>query len=111
MTDVTWIVLGFVFIAIGAYFSFVKPWLASKLSADQLTLLNNLAKVAVQAAEQIINIVTGKDKKTFAMDYIKALLAKMHLTFDENAISAAIESQVYEMNKDKEKKLPSGDAE
>jgi hypothetical protein len=47
MTDVTWIVLGFVFIAIGAYFSFIKPWLASKLSADQLTLLNNLAKVAV----------------------------------------------------------------
>jgi len=35
------------------------------------------------------------------MDYIKDLLAKMHLTFDDNAVSAAIESQVYEMNKDK----------
>ena len=101
MTDVTMIIIGIVTILLGGYFIFGRPWLNSKLSAQQLALLSSLAKVAVQAAEQIVTIVTGKDKKTFAMDYIKDLLAKMHLTFDDNAVSAAIESQVYEMNKDK----------
>lgn len=101
MTDITWILLGIIVLAFGGYAAVIRPWLMSKVSGEQLTQLSYIAKVAVQAAEQIVTIITGKDKKAFAMDYVKALLAKMHLTFDEDAISAAIEAQVYEMNKNK----------
>jgi hypothetical protein len=38
------------------------------------------------------------------MDLVKQLLAKYHLTFDEDVVSAAIEEQVFEMNKEKESK-------
>ena len=35
------------------------------------------------------------------MDLVKQFLAKYNLTFDEEIVSAAIEEQVYEMNKEK----------
>jgi len=35
------------------------------------------------------------------MEQVRKLLAKFHLTFDEDTISATIEDQVYEMNKEK----------
>lgn len=101
MTNITWILLGLIVLAFGGYAAVIRPWLLSKMTSEQLTQLTYIARVAVQAAEQIITIVTGKDKKTFAMDYVKSLLAKLHLTFDDDAISAAIEAQVYEMNQEK----------
>lgn len=101
MTDITWVLLGIIVLLFGGYAAVVRPWLLSKMSSDQLAQLTYIAKVAVQAAEQIVTIVTGKDKKTFAMEQVKALLAKLHLTFDDEAISSAIEAQVYEMNKEK----------
>jgi len=39
----------------------------------------------------------GKDKKAFAIDYVKNLLAKWNLTFDDAAVDAAIEAQVKEL--------------
>jgi len=35
------------------------------------------------------------------MDLVKQLLEKYKLTFDEEVVSATIEEQVYEMNKEK----------
>jgi len=103
MTDVTWIIIGILVALLGGYFGIGRPLIQSKLSAEQIFMLQNFAKIAVQAAEQIIELVTGKDKKTWAMDTVKKLLAKVGLTFDEDVVSAAIEDQVYEMNKEKEK--------
>ena len=104
MTNVTWILVGLLVALIGAYFGIGRPLLQSKLNAEQLVMLKAFAKIAVQAAEQIIELVTGKDKKAWAMDTLKRLLAKIGLTFDEEVMSAAIEDQVYEMNKEKEEK-------
>lgn len=101
MTDVTIVVTGVIILAFGLYIAFGRPWLASKLSVEQLNMLEKYAKIAVQAAEQIITLTTGKDKKEWAMEQVKKLLAKFHLTFDEDTVSAAIEDQVYEMNKEK----------
>ena len=103
MADVTYIIVGILIALLGAYFGIGRPLLQSKLTAEQLTKLAAFAKIAVQAAEQIIELVTGKDKKAWAMDLVKKMLAKAHLTFDEDIISAAIEDKVYEMNKEKEK--------
>lgn len=104
MTNVTWILVGLFIALAGVYFGVGRPLLKSKLSADQLMQLKAFAKIVVQAAEQILELVTGKDKKTWAMDALRKLLAKAGLTFDEEIMSAAIEDQVYEMNKEKEKK-------
>jgi hypothetical protein len=39
----------------------------------------------------------GKDKKAYAIEYAKRLLAKYGLTFDDKAVDAAIEAQVKEL--------------
>ena len=101
MTDVTWIIIGFIFMLIGGYIGFVRPWIQSKLTPEQLNMLRSYARVAVSAAEQIITLTTGKDKKAFAMEQVKKFLEKYKLTFDEDTISTVIEEQVYEMNKEK----------
>lgn len=102
MTDITWVVIGFVIMVLGIGMCVVRPWLREKLKPDQLILLQQFARVAVNAAEQIIELTTGKDKKAFAMEQVKKLLAHFHFTFDEETVSTAIEDQVYEMNKEKE---------
>ena len=101
MTDVTVAVVGLVILVFGLYIAFGRPWLASKLNAEQLMMLEKYAKIAVQAAEQILTLTTGKDKKAWAMEQVRMLLAKFNLTFNEDTVSAAIEDQVYEMNKEK----------
>ena len=102
MTDITWGIVGFVIMVLGIGLGIVKPWLNEKLKPEQLIMLQQFARVAVNAAEQIIELTTGKDKKTFAMEQVKKLLAHFHLTFDEDTVSTAIEDQVYEMKKEKE---------
>jgi len=63
-------------------------------------VLNRLqiANIAVYAAEQLFGAKMGKDKKAYALEYAKKLLAKFNLPFDEEAVDAAIESQVKELN-------------
>lgn len=109
MTDITYAIIGFVVMIFGLALAFVRPWLNSKLNPEQLAMLRSFAKVAVSAAEQIITLVTGQEKKAWAMEQVKKLLAKFKLTFDEETVSAAIEEQVYEMNKEKDKNKPVGD--
>jgi hypothetical protein len=39
----------------------------------------------------------GKDKKAFALEYARKLLAKYNLKFDEQVVDAAIEAEVKEL--------------
>lgn len=98
MTDITYIILGLILIIGGLITGFGLPFLKSKLSVEQLTTLKQIVNIAVYAAEQLFGAKMGPDKKKFALDYAKKLLAKFHLTFDEEAVDAAIEAQVKEMN-------------
>lgn len=98
MTDITYIILGLILIIGGLITGFGLPLLKSKLSVDQLATLKQIVNIAVYAAEQLFGAKMGADKKKFALEYVKKLLAKLHLTFDEEAVDAAIEAEVNKMN-------------
>ena len=98
MTNITWILVGLILIVGGALTAFGIPFLRSKLSVEQINTLKQIANIAVYAAEQLFGAKMGKDKKAYALEYAKKLLAKFNLTFDEEAVDAAIESQVKELN-------------
>ena len=98
MTDITYIILGLILIIGGLLTGFGLPLLKSKLSVEQLATLKQIVNIAVYAAEQLFGAKMGPDKKKFALEYVKKLLAKLHLTFDEEAVDAAIEAEVNKMN-------------
>jgi len=43
MTDVTQILIGVILILVGVYASFVRPWISSKLTPEQLNLLRQFS--------------------------------------------------------------------
>jgi uncharacterized membrane protein SpoIIM required for sporulation len=51
MTDVTWIIIGFVIMLGGIYVGVIRPWIASKLDPEQLQMLRQFSRIAVSAAE------------------------------------------------------------
>ena len=97
MTDITYIILGLILIFGGLIAGFGIPFIKSKLSVEQLKTLKQVVNIAVYAAEQLLGPKMGPDKKAFALDYAKKLLAKFGLTFDEAQVDAAIEAQVKEL--------------
>ena len=72
---------------------FIIPWLKEKLSAEKLQRLVTLVKIGVEAAEQMYESGTGKQKKEYVMQF---LLSK-GIVFDEEEISAIIESSVFQL--------------
>lgn len=97
MTDVTYIIVGIIAIIGGLLTAFGLPFLHSKLNAEQLATLKQVVNIAVYAAEQLFGAKMGPDKKAFALEYAKKLLAKFRLTFDDDVVDAAIEAQVKEL--------------
>jgi hypothetical protein len=43
MTDVTQIIIGIIFVLVGIYVAFIRPWLRSKLTPEQLNLLRQFS--------------------------------------------------------------------
>lgn len=97
MTDITYIILGVILILGGIFTAFGLPYVRSKVSTEQLSTLKQVANIAVYAAEQLFGAKMGKDKKAYALEYAQKLLAKFNLSFDEEAVDAAIEAQVKEL--------------
>lgn len=98
MTNITYILLGLILIIGGLITGFGIPFIRSKLNTEQIAALKAAARIAVYAAEQIFGAKMGPDKLQYAINLVKSLLAKKNLTFDEDAVRAAIEAQVKEMN-------------
>lgn len=78
-------------------------WVVAKLkeqlanvSQQQLDILEQVAIIAVTAAEQAYKDADGPAKKGYALGLVEAQLAKYGLKIDLDEIEAAIESAVYQ---------------
>lgn len=98
--DITQILLGIIILLGGLVSVFVIPYIKTHVSAEQLTILSGIAQTVVYAAEKIFGAKMGKDKLAYALDLAKKLLASKKLSFDEDVIRAAIESQVQQLSID-----------
>ena len=98
--DITQILLGIIILLGGLVSVFVIPYIKTHVSVEQLTLLSGIAQTVVYAAEKIFGAKMGKDKLAYALDLAKKLLASKKLSFDEDVIRAAIESQVQQLTID-----------
>lgn len=98
--DITQILLGIIILLGGLISVFVIPYVKTHVSVEQLTLLSGIAQTVVYAAEKIFGAKMGKDKLAYALDLAKKLLASKKLSFDEDVIRAAIESQVQQLSID-----------
>lgn len=96
--DITKILIGAIILLSGLFGYFgVFPYLKSKLTVQQLTILKTIAKTAVFAAEQIIGPKMGADKLAYAIKRIKEALEQKGITFNDDQIRDAIEEQVREL--------------
>ncbi len=99
--NITQILLGIIILIGGIIGLFVVPYIKTHISAEQLTILSGIAQTVVYAAEKIFGAKMGQDKLAYALGLAKKLLASKNLTFDEDVIRAAIESQVQQLSIEK----------
>jgi type II secretory pathway pseudopilin PulG len=70
------------------------PYIKSKTTAEQQTVLTALVKAAVTAAEQIY---TGSGRGQEKKAYVISWLADRGITVDADKLDALVESEVYEL--------------
>jgi uncharacterized membrane protein YraQ (UPF0718 family) len=68
------------------------PYIKSKTTAEQQTVLTALVKAAVTAAEQIY---TGSGRGSEKKAYVLSWLADRGITVDADKLDALVESEVY----------------
>ena len=95
MIDITPIVNAVIALLAAGVSVFLIPWIKSKTTDAQRKELLEWVKIAVAAAEQLYNGQgRGEEKKQYVLDF----LASMGFTVDEEAINAAIEAAVNQLN-------------
>ncbi len=102
MTDITTIIELVIMIVATILTSFFVPWLKSKLDVNQWQTLNEYAMVFVKAAEMLFTQTNaGKAKKEWVIEKLTAIAEEHNLKFSVDAIEAAIENAVKNMNDSK----------
>lgn len=95
MIDITPIVNAVIALLAAGVSVFLIPWIKSKTTDAQRKELLEWVKIAVAAAEQLYNGQgRGEEKKQYVLDF----LVSMGFTVDEEAINAAIEAAVNQLN-------------
>lgn len=100
--DITPILEAIVYLIIAIVGVFVIPYIKSKTTVEQQTEIAAWVKIAVKAAEQLYTgCGRGEEKKQYVLNWLNERGIKVNT--DE--LDAMIESAVFELNKDKVKKL------
>lgn len=93
--DITTIVNAVIALIAAVISAFVIPWIRSKTTAQQREDLVAWVKIAVAAAEQIFKGgKRGEEKKQYVLDFLN----KSGFSVDEDAVNAAIEAAVKQLN-------------
>lgn len=78
------------------------PYIKTKVSADRLSTVYTLIRIAVNAAEQLYGSKQGEKKKQYVIDYLAAKGIYFDAETVENEFNAMIEAAVYELSKGQE---------
>ena len=85
--------------------SFLIPWIKSKTTQEQWLTVQNIAKVAVYAAEVLYKgSGRGAEKLNYVTTYIKEFCLSKGFTIDDKTIRQSIENAWDEMTNAKAKK-------
>ena len=93
-------ILQIVIVLIGTIItSFLIPWIKSKTTQEQWWTVQNIAKVAVYAAEVLYKgSGRGQEKLNYVMTYIKEFCSEKGIYFNDDAIRQTVENMVKKMN-------------
>lgn len=72
MIDLTTLANALIALVAAIITAFVIPWIRSKTTAQQRTLLESVVKTLVFAAEQLYGAGNGEDKLQYVIDRLKA---------------------------------------
>lgn len=95
MIDITPIINAVIALAAALITVFVIPWVRANTTAEEQAAILQWVKIAVAAAEQIYNGPgRGEEKKQYVLDF----LAGQGFAVDDEAVNAAIEAAVAQIN-------------
>ena len=98
MIDITPVVNAVIALIAALISVFIIPWIKANTTAHQQKTMIELIQVAVSAAEQIYSGAgRGEEKKQYVLEF----LASKGVKVDDEAVNAAIESAVQQLNSGK----------
>lgn len=81
------------------------PYLQALVAASKYKWMADIARDAVQAAEQTIQASgSGPERKAIVTEYLKKMLTAKNISISDEQLNTLIEAAVYTMNKDKKVK-------
>ena len=95
MIDITPVINAVIALLAAGVSVFLIPWIKSKTTDAQRKELLEWVKIGVAAAEQLY---AGQGRGEADTEYVLEFLASMGFTVDEEAINAAIEAAVNQLN-------------
>ena len=86
--------------------SFLIPWIKSKTTQEQWWTVQNIAKVAVYAAEVLYKgSGRGEERLEDGMTYIKEFCSEKGIYFNNDAIRQTVKNMVKKMNDEEKDKV------
>ena len=86
--------------------SFLIPWIKSKTTQEQWWTVQNIAKVAVYAAEVLYKgSGRGQEKLEYVMTYIKEFCSEKGIYLNDDAMRQPVENMVKKMNDEEKDKV------
>lgn len=90
------IAIALVPVALGILYRLIRPYLAFKLGAEKLLLLEGMSMVLVRSAEQIGRRIglDGQDKKMMVMGLLDNLTGALKIEIDRDLLNELIDNMI-----------------
>lgn len=99
MIDITLIIKAIMTLIGIVVTTFLIPYLKTKISENKLSYLEEIVKVAVCAAEVLIDGEgRGDEKRNFVIDHVKSVCEQHGITYDSNQVRQILEKSWLELS-------------